>query len=177
VKQGALRSRGSYILMVDADGATRIEDLIKLEKALKCDSKDCGVAIGSRAHLETEDVVVQRKWYRNFLMKGFHFCVKYVAQIDDIRDTQCGFKLFTREAAKRMFLNLHIDRWCMDIDLLRIAKHFKIPIAEECVNWSDIEGSKMTLKGMINMGIDLLLIRLFYMLKLWTIEEEPVLRK
>ncbi|MNE67229.1 hypothetical protein D3C80_1628250 [compost metagenome] len=92
-----------------------------------------------------------------------------MAGVSHIDDTQCGFKLFTRETAKQLFLNLKIDRWCFDIDLFHIAMKFNVPYVEVPVNWREIEGSKMNLKGMVVMGIDLLLIRLYYMLGFWTV--------
>lgn len=110
-------------------------------------------------------------------MYGFHFLVSYIGGIHDVKDTQCGFKYFTRASAKQVFLNLHIDRWCFDIDMLRIAKYFKMPIVEVPVNWHDVEGSKLNIKGVINMGIDLLLIRIYYMLGLWTVNGNATLKE
>lgn len=53
-------TRGEYILMVDADGATRFSDLEKLEVQLKKAEKDgLGIAVGSRAHLVQTDAVVK----------------------------------------------------------------------------------------------------------------------
>ncbi|KAJ6892887.1 dolichyl-phosphate beta-glucosyltransferase-like [Populus alba x Populus x berolinensis] len=51
----------------------------------------------------------QRKWYRNFLMKGFHLVVLLTAG-SGIRDTQCGFKMFTRAAARKLFTNIRLKR-------------------------------------------------------------------
>jgi dolichyl-phosphate beta-glucosyltransferase len=176
VKQGVIRARGKYILMADADAATDPKDLGPVEQKLTVDNRGYGISIGSRAHM-AEGVTRERKWYRNILMYGFHFLVAYVGGIHDIKDTQCGFKLFTRASAREIFLNLHIDRWCFDIDMLRIAKYFQMPTAEVPVNWRDVEGSKMNIRGVVNMGIDLLLIRIYYTLSLWTIREKPSLRE
>ncbi|CAE7925464.1 alg5, partial [Symbiodinium sp. KB8] len=55
VRKGMMRASGRYILMVDADGATNIRDLGKLENEMKNGQKDgLGFALGSRAHLEEE---------------------------------------------------------------------------------------------------------------------------
>ena len=53
---------------------------------------------------------LQRAWYRNITMYGFHFLVDTLC-VKGIRDTQCGFKLFTRKAAHVLFTDLHIERW------------------------------------------------------------------
>jgi hypothetical protein len=55
-----------------------------------------GIAVGSRAHLHEKDSTAKRKWYRVILMKGFHALVSLVIGGGDIKDTQCGFKLFSR---------------------------------------------------------------------------------
>ncbi|KAL8142415.1 hypothetical protein V2J09_015447 [Rumex salicifolius] len=65
-------------------------------------------AFGSRAHLE-EKALATRKWYRNFLMKGFHLVVVLAAG-PGIRDTQCGFKMFTRAAGRKIFTNVRLKR-------------------------------------------------------------------
>jgi dolichyl-phosphate beta-glucosyltransferase len=44
-------------------------------------------------------------------MYGFHLYVMFVGGIHDIRDTQCGFKLFSRRAARLLFPNMRIERW------------------------------------------------------------------
>jgi dolichyl-phosphate beta-glucosyltransferase len=128
VKRGMMVARGEYLLMVDADGATEMRDVEKLERSLKqkmvmsvsvntTDPLRLGVAVGSRAHLE-QDAVARRTLLRNVLMWGFHFLVAFVGGVRGIKDTQCGFKLFTRGAAAALFPNLHIERWCFDIELL-----------------------------------------------------------
>lgn len=46
----------------------------------------------------------------------------------DINDTQCGFKLFSRRAAQKLFPVQHIDRWAFDVELVFLAARFKIPM-------------------------------------------------
>ncbi|XP_073314887.1 uncharacterized protein [Primulina huaijiensis] len=105
IRKSVLHSRGELILMLDADGATKVSDLEKLENqilALAMEEHKFGdsrasdstkrisdvpiAAFGSRAHLE-EKALATRKWYRNFLMKGFHLVVLLAAG-SEIRDTQ-----------------------------------------------------------------------------------------
>lgn len=170
VKRGMMVARGKYLLMADADGATQFSDLANLEAKLMAIEKDGqGVAVGSRAHLEEADVVRKRSLLRNILMWGFHFLVSFVGGIRNIRDTQCGFKLFTRDTARILFSNLHIERWCFDVELLFIASKFHIPVTEVPVNWQEIDGSKLdTFWSSIQMLRDLFRIRLCYMLGYWS---------
>ena len=64
-----------------------------LSSLLFAGSKDgaVGMVVGSRAHLE-DAAIATRHWYRNFLMRGFHLLVLFVAG-GSVRDTQCGFKV------------------------------------------------------------------------------------
>ncbi|XP_019385602.1 PREDICTED: dolichyl-phosphate beta-glucosyltransferase [Crocodylus porosus] len=172
VRMGVFSSRGKKILMADADGATKFADIEKVEEGLSNLQPwpdQMAISCGSRAHLE-KDSIAQRSYFRTLLMYGFHFLVWFLC-VKDIRDTQCGFKLLTREAASRTFSVLHIDRWAFDVELLYIAQRLKIPIAEVAVNWTEIEGSKLVpFWSWLQMGRDLLFIRLRYLTGAWQLE-------
>lgn len=169
VRMGVLSCRGRLILMADADGATKFADLEKVEASLQSISpkpENMAISCGSRAHLEKESVA-ERSMFRTFLMYGFHFLVWFFC-VRGIKDTQCGFKLFTREAALKTFSSLHVERWAFDVELLYIAQCFKIPIAEVAVNWTEIEGSKLVpFWSWLQMGRDLIFIRLRYLTGAW----------
>ncbi|XP_069747791.1 dolichyl-phosphate beta-glucosyltransferase isoform X2 [Narcine bancroftii] len=172
VKMGVLSSRGRYILMADADGATKFADIAKVEvglKALQPGPDNMAISCGSRAHLEKE-TIAKRSYFRTLLMYGFHFLVWFLC-VKGVKDTQCGFKLLTREAARRTFSTLHVDRWAFDVELLYIAQCLKIPIAEVAVEWTEVEGSKLIpFWSWLQMGKDLLFIRLHYLIGAWNLE-------
>ncbi|XP_064908300.1 dolichyl-phosphate beta-glucosyltransferase isoform X2 [Columba livia] len=198
VRMGVFISRGKKILMADADGATKFADIEKVEEGLENLQpwpNQMAISCGSRAHLE-KDSIAKRSYFRTLLMYGFHFLVWFLC-VKEIRDTQCGFKLLTREAALRTFSTLHIERWLVtyltqrarvrdtasfseaehltlwafDVELLYIAQCFRIPIAEVAVNWTEIEGSKLVpFWSWLQMGRDLLFIRLRYMTGAWQLE-------
>jgi len=172
VRMGVFCSRGQKILMVDADGATKFSDLQHVDKALdelKGGKNGMALCVGSRAHLQ-DDAVAQRSFFRNILMFGFHFLVSFLC-VKDIKDTQCGFKLFTRKAALTLFSSLHVERWAFDVELLYIAQRLGIPIEEKAVNWQEIDGSKMVpIFSWIQMGKDLLLIRARYVIGAWALQ-------
>lgn len=186
IRKGMLHSRGELLLMLDADGATKITDVEKLEFQIKEFVKkeltrkssissetitnigDIPVAaFGSRAHLE-KHALATRKWYRNLLMKGFHLCVILVAG-SRVKDTQCGFKMFTRAAARRLFINVRLKRWCFDVELIYLCKRMNIPIFELSVNWTEIPGSKIRITSIIYMLLEMIFIRLGYGLRIWKI--------
>eukprot|EP00741_Cyanophora_paradoxa_P020445 tig00021254_g19735.t1 len=199
VKTGMLNARGEYLLMADSDGATLITDVERLETSLKGAAKGAdgfGIAIGSRAHLKNEaDAVAQRKPHRQFV--SFVFRVLRELCVSGLKDTQCGFKLFTRKAAQRIFPQQHVERWCFDIELLLIAQTLKYPICEIPVNWTEIPGSKLgsaplpparprpppalltpgarqVVSASINMIKDLIRIRTMYWLGSWRVHKSTL---
>ena len=172
VQAGCLHARGKLILMVDADGATNISEFNALEeKLLELLSRNrMAVVVGSRAHLEgIGENKANRTKLRDFLGKAFHLLI-WLSGVRGIKDTQCGFKLFSREAARWLFSNQHVQRWCFDPELLVIARKKKMEIAEIPVEWNEIEGSKMKVSSMIKMAIDLMRIAVFYFTGLWSVK-------
>ena len=174
VKRGVAASLGHLVLMADADAATEIEDLVLLHdsvKALQAQGEKRVVAIGSRAHLRDSSVQV-RAWYRTVLMYGFHFAVRILCS-STVRDTQCGFKLFTRPAADVLFSALHLERWAFDVELIYLAEALGIPITEHDVRWEEVDGSKLivtkwdVVTTSLYMARDMLCVRLSYMLGVW----------
>ncbi|XP_022139123.1 dolichyl-phosphate beta-glucosyltransferase-like [Momordica charantia] len=180
IRKGMLHSRGELLLMLDADGATKVNDLEKLENQIHAFAKkesngssfrisDIPVAaFGSRAHLE-EKALATRKLYRNFLMKGFHLVVLLTAG-PGIRDTQCGFKMFTRSAARKLFTNIRLKRWCFDVEIVYLCKRFRIPMVEISVNWSEIPGSKVNPLSIPNMLWELALMSMGYRTGMWRVD-------
>ena len=178
VKRGVSRSRGQYILMVDADGATDIEDLDSLYSNLINTTNNSpnnqSIAVGSRAHLQ-ESSVAKRSLLRTILMYGFHFLVVMLCS-SHVRDTQCGFKLFSRPAAKILFQTLHLERWAFDVELIYVAESCKIPIIELPVRWHEVEGSKLiqnkfdVITTSLTMARDMFCVRMSYLLGIWRIK-------
>eukprot|EP00963_Diacronema_lutheri_P001419 scaffold86_cov338-Pavlova_lutheri.AAC.82 len=173
VRRGMLGGRGKKLLMADADGATRIEECDRLERALEKltqgNEDQPAVSVGSRAHLETASTA-RRSFYRTVLMHGFHACVWMVIG-GEIKDTQCGFKLFNRKAAQKIYANQRLRRWCFDVELIFLAKKLGIPVCEVAVNWTEIPGSKIRFWSMASMLVELITIKIAYeWLCVWKID-------
>ena len=193
VRAGALIARGDRLLFMDADGATRMADLDGLDSALDRtavrgwagaakgpgaggapdDAPLLGAAWGSRAHLAA-GAAAKRAWHRNLLTQGFHALVVLVAG-RAIRDTQCGFKLFTRSAARALFGNQRTSRWCFDVELAVLAARLGIPVAEVSVGWAEVPGSKVRVTSVIHMALELAALGLGYGSGAWVARGEAEL--
>jgi dolichyl-phosphate beta-glucosyltransferase len=100
-------------------------------------------------------------------MRGFHFLVA-IFGIRTIKDTQCGFKLFTRSAAQVIFPRMHVERWIFDIEILIIAQMHSMRVVEVPVTWHEVDGTKLEfMKDAIVMFVQLVMIRANYYLGFW----------
>lgn len=163
VAHGMRHVRGKYAIFADADGASKFSDVTALMTAAQgVEKKGYGIAVGSRAHMVNTDAVVKRSFVRNLLMYSFHMLLKTVG-VREIQDTQCGFKLFSRQAAKAVFEDLRTEGWIFDIEVLLLAGYKGIPVVEVPVSWHEVEGTKMDLvSDSIRMAWDLGVVRAGY---------------
>ncbi|CAG9331399.1 EOG090X0BIY [Blepharisma stoltei] len=167
VRLGMLIARGDYLLFADADNATKIQGYERVEKELlKISKAGLGIAVGSRNDLN-KDMQIKRSKLRDFLNWGFTTGVRILCWTR-IRDTQCGFKMFTKNAAQLLFRAQHLERWAFDVELIYLAGRNRIPIVEVPVDWEEMAGSKLNvLKDSILMARDILLVRILYLLGIW----------
>lgn len=172
VTHGLLHLQGKMALFADADGATKFSDVNLLIQYLqKLPESTPGVAIGSRAHMVNTEAVVKRSFIRNFLMYGLHTLV-YVFGIRGVQDTQCGFKMFNRQAVLMIFPHMHTERWIFDVEVLLLGEIQGIQMREIAVNWQEIGGSKIDLaRDSIGMAIDLVVTRLAYIFLVYRVDE------
>lgn len=138
VRRGMLAARGQYVLFDDADNSTPIEEIEKLLR--KLDGEGYDVAVGSRAADGAEEA--HRSPLRRILSGGLRWIVKHIFHIG-VRDTQCGFKLFSRDAAQRLYSAQTIDGFSFDLEILYLAAKLGYRIAEVPVVWIDAPGSKV----------------------------------
>src|SRR5712691_1641345 len=127
---GVAVATGDEVLLTDADLSTPIEELEKLEAALKAGA---GVAIASRA-VRSSKIEIPQPVYRVLMGKVFNLIVQAVL-LPGIWDTQCGFKLFVAEVAKPAFAALTTDGFGYDPEVLYLAKRRGTRIAEVPVRW------------------------------------------
>ena len=141
VQRGMLSAQGEYVLFADADNSTPIEEVSKLLTKLEKEGYD--VAVGSRAAEGAEEG--KKSLLRKILSGGLRLIVKYVLHIG-VKDTQCGFKMYTREAARKLHTKQIIMGFSFDLEILYLASKYGYKIAEVPVAWVDAPGSKVDTK-------------------------------
>jgi dolichyl-phosphate beta-glucosyltransferase len=139
VRAGVRNAMGDLVLIEDADGATPISEFASLHAAIEAGAD---VAIGSRQ--PTEHTRVERRLKRWIMGRTFALLVNGWA-VPGIADTQCGFKLFRIEVARRIFALQSLNGFAFDVELLRIARALAFRIDEVPINWADVPGSKVSL--------------------------------
>jgi dolichyl-phosphate beta-glucosyltransferase len=140
VRKGMLEVEGEILLFCDADLATPQEETSKLLAHILDGAE---VAIGSRP-LQESRLEKRQPLYRELLGRGFNFAVQMLA-VKGIKDTQCGFKMFRREAAHEIFSRCTMDGFSFDFEALMIARDLGFRIDEVPIRWSHVEGSKVVL--------------------------------
>jgi hypothetical protein len=121
-------------------------------------SADFKVVIGSRA--EPESTIEQAQpLYRRWGSTGFAVLMHAVAGLRDIKDTQCGFKFFQRQAGLELFAMQKIDGYMFDVEILYLARRAGYSIAQVPVRWKDDADSRLQLfRGNLRNAVDLLSI-------------------
>ncbi len=155
VRNGMLHAHGDVLLFTDADLSSPIYEAGKLFAAI---DQGADVAIGScwlQADLQTE----RQPWHRQLYGRLFNLALRIVLGLN-YRDTQCGFKAFTRAAALTVFTRQRVERWGFDPELLFLANKFRLRTVEVPVEWAHDHRSKISpLRDGLKMGVEMLSVR------------------
>jgi glycosyltransferase involved in cell wall biosynthesis len=155
VRNGMLHASGEWMLFSDADLSSPIEEADKLIAAL-ADGAD--VVMGSR-WLRKELQTQPQPLYRQFYGRIFNVALRIILGLH-YRDTQCGFKAFTRQSTDLIFPLQHIERWGFDPELLFLARKFGLKVEEVPVKWAHREGTRLNpLRDGLRMFLEILKIR------------------
>lgn len=155
VRHGMAEARGEWCLMSDADLSAPIEEVQKLvDSAAKARAQ---VAIGSRA-LDRSLIGVHQARLREFSGIVFNLVMRLVTGLP-FHDTQCGFKLYHRDAVRLIFPRQQLNGFGFDVEDLFIARKLGIPSIEVPVRWNNVEGTKVSLVQALKAFSDLLVIR------------------
>ncbi|MCP6719010.1 MAG: glycosyltransferase family 2 protein [Patescibacteria group bacterium] len=155
VRQGLLEAKGRYKVFTDADNSTSIDQVEKMWPEFE---KGFDIVIGSR-DIKGAVLAVPQSRIRRITGDIFNLMVQITSGLFGIWDTQCGFKGFTKKAVENVLPKCVIDRFAFDPEILVIAKKMGYKIKEIPVTWVNDPDSRVGLKNMVKMGIDLLKIR------------------
>lgn len=150
-------AKGDLIGFVDADCSTPPRAFYELVEKIK----GYDGIIGSR-WVKGAKITLRQPISRRIASRGFNLMVRTLLGIN-IKDTQCGNKVFRKEAIKKITPGLGITMWAFDIDLLYLMKKHKYKILEIPTEWHDVAQSKLDLKRTIpEMFLSLMRLRLIY---------------
>ena len=137
-KAGVAIARGDQVLFSDADGPVPFSEADRLRAKL---NGGCDVVAGSRV-VDHARLLVAQPVHRVWMGRIWRRCAE-AAVPTGVRDTQCGFKLFTRRAAKHIFRGLQSAGFGFHVEALWRAQKLGYRVEEVPVYWSDVEGSKI----------------------------------
>ena len=156
VKKGMAIATGDLLLLTDVDMSTPFSELKKFLIDKKLANK---VMVGTRKNGHST-VTIAQPLYRQILGRIFTYLAQFILDLK-VSDFTCGFKLFTKDAYKRIYPLMQINRWGYDAELLFLAKKNDFTISEKPVTWANDQRSKVSLlKDIIRSLADLFIIRL-----------------
>jgi dolichyl-phosphate beta-glucosyltransferase len=155
VRNGMLKAQGEIRLFTDADLSSPIEEANKLFSAIEAGAD---VAIGSR-WLQPDTQAQRQSVLRQFYGRTFNLILRLLLGLR-FKDTQCGFKAFSRSSAQKLFSMQTIEGWGFDAELLFLADRSALNVKEVPVVWSDAEGTRIhPLRDGLHMMAEVLTIR------------------
>ncbi|HLF18730.1 MAG TPA: dolichyl-phosphate beta-glucosyltransferase [Candidatus Omnitrophota bacterium] len=140
LKCGMSSSQGTIIAFLDADGSTPVEEV---SRQIKWFDEGFDIVAGSRV-LRDPSSQVQALAYRRWAGALFNSLV-HIFLMNDIKDTQCGFKMFRRGVVAELVSRVRLNGYGFDLELLYAAKQLGLRIKETPVNWHHVDGSKVSL--------------------------------
>jgi len=140
IRNGMLQARGARRLMSDADGATPPGEYYRLLQLYNAEIFP--IVIGARIPLRGM-TQVKRRLSRHYSGRIFATLMSILSGLR-YYDTQCGFKLFSAQAAAAIFPHVECSRWAFDVEVLIVAEKLGFGVAEAPVNWEEMPGSKLS---------------------------------
>ncbi len=159
IRRGILASKGTLVLVTDADLSAPIEEFDTLFRVLR--EYDHDIVIGSRG-IDSSKIEIKQPWLRRVMGKVFNRVVRSITKLP-FKDTQCGFKLMVRQKVKPIIEIMKVDRFSYDVELLFLAHKFGLRIAEVPVVWRDSRATRVKMiSDSFNMVWDVAKIRMDY---------------
>ncbi len=151
LREGMQHARGDYVFFLDADGSTAINEIDVFIPYLS-DDHDIYIAVRTKKH--------SAPFKRKFFGYGYIYLANMILGTD-VKDFTCGFKCYTRHAAREVFSRQTLDNWSFDAENLFVAHKLGFSVKEIPVFWRHVGGSKVKVfKNIIICAIDLFRIKI-----------------
>jgi dolichyl-phosphate beta-glucosyltransferase len=158
VRDGILKGNCDFIMFVDADLPVRVEEIERFLAEIK---RGYDIVIASR-FLPGAKLIIPAKWYRKMAEKIFMILRMTILNTFEIKDTQCGFKMFKGEVAKKIFSKSKINGFAFEAEIIFLAKKFGYKIKEIPVPLQNPQESHVRIfKDPFQMFFDLIKIRVY----------------
>lgn len=155
VRKGMLEAKGQIRLFTDADNSVSVDQFTKM---IHFFHEGYDVVIGSR-DVEGAKMEPPQPWYRILLGNLGNLFIQFML-LKGIKDTQCGFKAFSKKAVEKIFPLVTINGWGFDVEVLSLAKKFGFKIKEVPVLWVNSAGSKVGPMAYVNVLLEVIKIKL-----------------
>ena len=129
LKRGVRLAKKKWVLTLDIDLSVELYELIVWNDLYI--SEKFHIYFASRLLKKSK---VKKNFFRNFLGHIFRFLINKLFNISDL-DSQCGFKLYKKEKAKKIFSMIHSKRFVHDIEIVIICKKLGLKICQLPVKW------------------------------------------
>ncbi|MEZ5980112.1 MAG: glycosyltransferase family 2 protein [Planctomycetota bacterium] len=156
VREGMLAARGRYVVFMDADLSTPLEEFLPMMAALE---GGMDVVLGNR-RAPGSRIERHQPWLRETLGKGFTLLTQFLL-VPGVHDFTCGFKGFTADASRAVFTRSTLDRWAFDAEVVVIADELGLRLAQIPVRWKHEDDTKVRIgSAVVRSLLDLVRIRL-----------------
>jgi dolichyl-phosphate beta-glucosyltransferase len=157
VKRGVLESSGDLVLFMDADHATPIEEMELVLPHLESGTYRAVVGVRTYQHDDS-------KW-RRIMGLSLQILTHLIVFDRAVVDSQCGFKCFGSDVAKRIFGLTRIDGGMFDVEIFVIMHRIGVNVLYQPVHWTNKAGSRINfIRCMLLDPVDMVIIRLNSML-------------
>jgi len=142
VRTGIMDSKGDYVMFADSGSCVPYEDALRGLELLK--NRQCDIAHGSRK-MQGCHIGRAQSLYRRICSRIFHWYVVHKMGVpSEFTDTQCGFKIYRGDAARRLYGKAISDGFAFDIEIIMRAQKESYRIKEFPITWSCDRDSRLS---------------------------------
>jgi len=157
VRTGMLRAIGAHVFYMDADLSVPLAEVKSFLRYFE-ENPDAAVLVGNRQHAKAR-ITRAQSWVRRTMGQTFNRILGAMT-LAELRDTQCGFKAFRREAAQTIFQRQQLDGFAFDVEVLVLAERLGLEVRDLPVEWINSPESKVRIiRDSLGMLVDTIRIR------------------